>query len=812
MKKVKLLTMILLTTFSAALQGQSNLSQSLGKLVSHTWDGRKLEIATSNGKVRIMPYSDNIVRVTAVHTEFDADFSFSVVLEPSVTNVNFTENRGFFELKTKALRIIVTHNPVRISFFDADGTLLNEDDQAFGIAWQGSQVANYKTLQPNEKFFGLGAKTGGLNRAGSAFVHWNTDNPHYEKYSDPLYSSIPFYMGLVGKEVYGIFFDNTYRSQFNFGASNDRFSYFMADDGALDYYFIHDKGVAEVVQHYGSLTGKMPMPPVWSLGYQQCRWSYTPDTDVLSVARTLRERQIPADVMYLDIDFMDAYKIFTWHPENFSNPQNLLNELKAMNFHTTVIVDPGIKVEKGYHAYEDGLKKNIFAMYPDGSPYTAQVWPGWCHFPDFTTATGREWWGQHFDGYVKLGVEGFWNDMNEIATWGQQVPSLVEFGWEGKKTTYLQAKNIYGMLMARATYEGTKKLMDGKRPFSLTRAGFAGLQRYTAIWTGDNQAHDEHMLLGVRLVNTLGLSGIAFAGYDVGGFGGDATPALYSRWISIGAFAPFYRGHTSKNTQRSEPWSYGEEPEAIAKKFIGFRYNLMPYIYSAFSLAAQSGLPVQRSLALHYYTEDKIFDPEFENQYLFGPSLLVAPVSSTQMATKVYLPEGDWYDLYNDKMMTGSQTIFHPSPLNRLPVFVKAGSIIPLQSLVQSTSEKASDLLELHVYFGNQPQEYAHYEDDGTTYSFEKGDYYTRKFSFVPQAKQLVAEKAEGNFSSAYKTIRFVLHGFPSEINSFKINGKAVDLSLNVPGYLGAFSPEFDYKATFQFETQNTSDKIILTW
>ncbi len=812
MKIIQIVTLMFMASIAFGTHAQNNLSQSLGNMTSHDWDGKKLEVITTYGKLRITPVSDHIIRVQATNFDFDEDFSYAVVLEPQPSTMNWSENRGFFELTTAAIRVVISQNPVRLSFYSKDGLLLNEDDASFGIAWQGTQVTAYKTLQDNEKFIGLGAKTGSLDRFGSAFVNWNTDNPHYEKYSDPLYTSIPFYMGIVRDQAYGILFDNSYRTQFNFGASNNRFSYFAADGGEMNYYFIHDQGVASVVKHYGKLTGKMQMPPLWSLGYQQCRWSYTPDTDVLNVARTLREKKIPADVMYLDVDFMDAYKIFTWHPDDFSDPAALLHDLKEMNFHTTVIVDPGIKVEKGYHAYEGGLKKNIFAMYPDGSPYTAQVWPGWCHFPDFTSEEGRSWWGINFEGYVNLGVEGFWNDMNEIATWGQQVPSLVEFDWEGRKTSYLQAKNVYGMQMARATFEGTKKLMNGKRPFSLTRAGFAGLQRYTALWTGDNQAHDDHMLLGVRLVNTLGLSGVAFAGYDVGGFGGDATPALYSRWITIGAFAPFFRGHTSKNTQRSEPWSYGEIPEAIAKRFISFRYNLMPYIYSTFREAAKTGIPVQRSLALNYYTDNTIFKPEFENQYLFGPAFLVAPVSSEQLATQVYLPQGEWYDLYNDKKFDGSASFYHPAPLDRLPVFVKAGSIIPIQSSVQFTAEQPQETLEIHVYKGSESEPFEWYEDDGLTYTFETGAYYQRSMQLMDASNRLEISKADGTFDSKFKKLRFVFHGFGSQIDKLLVNSKPVKTIDGIAGYLGSFTKEFDPLQTSQFVMENIDKEIIINW
>jgi len=804
--------MLMLSIFSVNSSGQNQDFKSLGNHLQHDWDGQRLEISTTEGKMRITPYSSHVIRIQVVQNSFEKDFSYAVIQSAEKIAVSFVENRGFFELSTDDLTLVISLQPVRISFYNKNGVLLNQDDPAFGTSWQGTQVTAYKSLQPNEKFIGLGAKTGGLNRFGSAYVNWNTDNPHYENYSDPLYTSIPFYMGIVNNAVYGIFFDNSWRTQFNFGASNDRFSYFSADGGEMDYFFIQGEGVAEIIQFYGNLTGKMPLPPLWSLGYQQSRWSYTPDKEVLTVARTLREKEIPADVMVLDIDFMDAYKIFTWHPDNFSNPKGFLDQLKAMNFHTTVIVDPGIKVEKGYHAYEDGLKKRVFALYPDGTPYTGQVWPGWCHFPDFTSEIGRSWWGDKFEGYVGLGIDGFWNDMNEIATWGQQVPSLVTFNWEGRRASYLEAKNVYGMQMARATFEGTIALMKGKRPFVLSRAGFSGSQRYTALWTGDNQAHDEHMLLGVRLVNSLGLSGFAFTGFDVGGFGGDANPALYSRWISIGAFTPFFRGHTAKNTSRSEPWSYGENPEAIAKKFISFRYHLMPYIYSAFKDAATTGLPVQRSLAVHYFADEKIFFPDYENQYLFGTSLLIAPVSSEQLAAKVYLPQGGWYDLYNDNFFNGNTEIWHPAPLDRLPVFVKAGSIIPLQSLVQNTTENPSDTLEVHVYKGSDSSSFLFYEDDGLTYAFENGSFYQRQFQFLNNKNQIILGKPEGSMSSKFKTLHFVMHGFEGALTKLSVNGKTKSLIKPEVTYLQTITKELKAEQTLQFILDNSDQQIIINW
>ncbi|MDO9510453.1 MAG: glycoside hydrolase family 31 protein [Bacteroidales bacterium] len=751
-----------------SIMDSSAQNMRLGNFQKMTQKGKRIQIQSSSGIVEIQFYSENIIRIHIDQQKLQPDFSYSVNVQPSNPDIQKTESAKELILKTSAVTLKIIKTPLSFSFYTPDGKLINADDPAFGTSWNNSEVTTYKTLQDGEKFIGLGEKTGNLDRRGSSFINWNTDNPHYENHTDPIYSSIPFYIGLHHQLAYGIFFDNTYKSYFNFGASQERFSSFGADAGAMDYYFIYDKNVEKIIEHYTWLTGRTPLPPVWALGYQQCRWSYYPDTEVLNIAETFRAKKIPADVIYLDIHYMDNYKVFTWHPSFFPKPEELLNKLKDLGFNTTVIIDPGIKIEKGYAAYEDGLKKDVFIKYPDGTLYKGQVWPGWCHFTDYTKPSARQWWGEQFSSLAKLGVHGFWNDMNEIATWGQATPSLVEFDWDGQKSTYRQAKNMYGMQMARATFEGAKKALNGDRPLIITRAGFAGLQRYTSIWTGDNQAHDDHMLLGVRLVNSLGMSGVAFSGYDVGGFGGNASPELFARWISLGTFSPFFRTHSAFNTLPSEPWSYGDNTENIVRNYINFRYKMLPYMYSNMFAATQSGIPVQRSLAIDYSWDPRVFYYQFQNQYLFGPSFLVIPAKSNDKIVKAYLPEGNWYHLYSGKKMEGNQEILIESPLERLPVFVKEGSILPLQKVIQHTGIDPGDTLNIHVFFSLDKNSFTYYEDDGITYKFEKKEYYKRNIALDFSARTLSFSEVEGTFQSKFKYIRIVLHDFPAPIGFVK--------------------------------------------
>jgi alpha-glucosidase len=728
---------------------------------------------TTEGNFRVLVYSDSIVRITASREATFEDFSYAVVATPEKPEYSLHEASDTLTIDTQKLKVVVSKHPARFSFRTPTDEVINEDD-TFGIAFTGEQVTSYKKLQEGERFIGLGEKTGPLDRRGFGYQNWNTDNFAYHSGADPLYCSTPFYIGIHHGKMYGIFLDNSFKSFVNFGASNNRFSSISVENGEMNYYFMYGSSVGEIIQHYTHLTGRMPLPPLWSIGYQQCRYSYFPDKEVHNVSDTFREKDIPADVIVFDIHYMDAYKIFTWHKEHFSNPKALIDELKSKGFEVVVMCDPGIKTEAGYEPYEDGLKQDVFIKYPDGTAYTGQVWPGWCHFPDFTKPAARAWWKDKFKGYTSLGIHGYWNDMNEIATWGNQLPENLEMDFEGQHDTMRRGRNLYGMQMARATYEGTKELLNGKRPFNLTRAGFSGIQRYAAVWTGDNVASDEHMMLGVRMLNSMGLAGMAFCGYDVGGFVGDANPKLFARWLSVGAFSPFFRGHSMVNSRDAEPWSFGEEVEEISRNYIKLRYRLMPYLYSNFYEATQTGMPVNRTLAINHPHDSKVYEGNYQHQYLFGPNVLIAPVESYKDLLKVYLPETDWYHLADDRHYAAGETIVE-CPVDKLPVFVKASSILVMDGEPTVSTKQKSSVLEIHLYNGSQPSHFTRYEDDGETFAYETGAYCTQQISFTPQSKTLSLKKAVGAFASQYKKTKVYFHGFA--VQHVSVNGKATTVA-----------------------------------
>ncbi len=801
----------------------TELNQHCGKITHYEIVHNGMVGTTEHAFFKISVVQDGIIKIHLSKNEELDEHSYAVISKPSGIDFSTADKNDLLELHTDKLSVVIKKEPFTVIFKDKKGKIINEDDHALGTSWIGEQVTTYKKLQEGERFVGLGEKTGPLDRKGHGYQNWNTDHFGYPPDSDPLYCTTPFYIGIQNQLAYGIYFDNSHKSHFNFGASNRRFSSFSADQGDMSYYFIFEENVEEIISSYTNLTGRMELPPIWSLGYQQCRYSYKPDKEVISIAKFFREKEIPADVIVLDIHHMEQYKIFTWDKKDFPNPKSMLQQLEDMGFKVVVICDPGIKIEDGYDAYESGKKDDVFIKYPDGEYYEGEVWPGWCHFPDFTKPSTRDWWAEKLKVYTDMGIEGLWNDMNEIATWGQYLPDLMEFDFEGKKASTRKARNVYGMLMAKSAYEGAKKNTPNKRIFNLTRAGFSGIQRYAAVWTGDNVADDEHMLLGVRLVNSLGMAGVAFSGYDIGGFAGEADSQLFARWISIGAFAPFFRGHSMINSRDSEPWAYGEEVEEISRNYINLRYKMMPYIYAAFHKAHEKGTPVARSLAINYPHDDKIYSHLYQNQYLFGSDILVAPVASKVNLAKVYFPEGEWYDLFDDTFYRGNQEVIVECPIERLPVFVKSSAIIPMQDKLESLSNNRNTTLHLHIYGGKKENVFEYYEDDGSTFNHVSGEFYKRDIVFQPEENQLVLKEKTGTYNTQYKSVQVFFHGFEGKLNGkIFVNQQTIPLEkkdFNFIDQISNFDPLPDAERINlkvsdlpQAIFDNSDTEIIVSW
>jgi alpha-glucosidase len=757
---------------------------SCGKVLSHQLTKTSLVLELAQGKATIEVDSMGVVRVQLVKHGQRIPHSYALAKPWSsrqlrLPEVQETPEELVWRLDWGSIHIRISN--LAITYCNTSGEVLMADDDGLGMGWLGDRVGHYKVLQPYERFVGLGEKTGNLDRWGRAYTNWNTDAFGYGTETDPIYASIPFYMGVQAGKVYGLFYDSTWKSEINFGASNHRFSSFLAEGGPLTYYFFAGPTPRQIISQYTDLTGRIDLPPLWALGLQQCRYSYYPSETVLQLAQNYRRKGIPADVIYLDIHYMQDFKVFTWHGQDFSDPVGLVKALKELGFRVVVILDPGIKQDVTYAPYQRLKETGAYLRYPDGTAYTASVWPGKCLFPDFSTEEGRNYWAQEMEILKDAGIAGFWTDMNEIASWGQASPAIIEMGLESESATepdgdrysHIEGRNIYGAQMAKAAKMGSQLHYPDKRSFVLTRAAYAGTQRHAAIWTGDNTASDEHLLLGVRLQNSLGLSGMAFAGTDIGGFVGEASPDLFARWVQVGCFSPLMRIHSMIDSRPSEPWAYGERVEAIAKNYIKLRYRLLPYLYQIMREASISGIPVVRSLMIDYPHHHATYDHRYQNQYFFGPSFLIIPCVSTQAYTAAWLPphQGGYYCLYSGKHHADNQELPLASPPEMLPVLVRAGSYYWTQEPGAYTSDQATDTITLHIYHGRGNTTGTYYEDEGEGFGYKQGHCLVRKLDINHQEKTLTIHQPVGSFLSKFKQISIMFHGY-DHLGSVMVDGQ----------------------------------------
>lgn len=626
----------------------------------------------------------------------------------------------------------------------------------------GDYTARF-ALQKEDRIYGLGETTGFLNKRGERYTMWNTDvyAPHVPE-MESLYQSIPF-MTVHGEQIsYGLFLDNPGKSVFDMRADADAV-FIQTFTGELDLYLIAGPELKDVIGRYTMMTGKMPIPPKWALGYHQSRYSYTDEREVLELADHFRNKEIPCDVIHLDIHYMNGYRVFTFDENRFPDPEGLLAKLRERGFHIVPIVDPGVKADAMYSVYLEGLAGDHFCSYPEGNVYIDTVWPGESAFPDFTERKVREWWGEQQRYYTDMGIEGIWNDMNEPAIFNETktMDVRVMHRNEGDPKTHGELHNLYGLSMAQASYEGLKTNLEGRRPFVLTRAGYSGIQRYAAVWTGDNRSFWEHMSMAMPMIMNLGMSGVPFAGPDVGGFAHHTNAELLARWTQMGVFFPYVRNHSSLDTPHQEPWRFGERIEKICKEYIEMRYRFMPYLYQWFYHASETGLPVMRPLLLEFPNDPAAV--AVTDQFLVGDSLLVAPIYRPETEWRsVYLPEGEWVDYWTGDKHEGKQHIHVHAPLEKLPLFVKAGSVL-IEGAIRQHMEQVVDneVLKATIYLTGKEHavETEWYEDDGVSYEYQAGAWNKLHINVTEQADAVTIQTGyeEREYVPHAKGIQYVL-------------------------------------------------------
>lgn len=754
---------------------------------------------SSRAKLKVEFFDTNVVRVrVAPKGVFERDSSYAIdySLNRQTPPVRFAQTpREIILTNAAGAKIVISKTSLLINIYDENGANVVGDDAnrpaMFDDKTGEVQAAKLRKSE-SENYYGFGEKAfAEMSRDQKYIINWNTDTFAYPVGLNPVYQTIPFFYALYQGKSYGIFFNNTFRSYFDMGRTSPERYTFGADGGELDYFVFtggRERSPKKILEDYANLTGKTPLPPLWALGNQQSRYSYYPEKRVREIADGFRSRKIPVDVIYLDIDYMDGYRVFTWDKTRFPNPGKLIADLKNDGLKTVLIIDPGVKVDPNYKAYTDGKNAGAFVKNPDGSELNRSVWAGNSAFPDFTNPKAREWFGEQYKTHLAEGIAGFWNDMNEPSVFKNRQPSPPEsfedpgttfpyntpHAGDGLPGTHRRYHNVYGMQMARSTFEGVKKLAPEKRPFVLTRAGFAGVQRFSAVWTGDNVATWEHLRLTIPMLTNLSVSGVPFVGADVGGFVGNPSGELYTRWLQAAAFTPFFRSHSTKETKDREPWEYGDEYTRINRAAVEMRYQFLPYLYTVFYQHEKTGAPVLRPLWYEYPNDAKTYHND--DQYLIGGDLLIAPVlGEGERRRSVYFPVGDdWMDWETGTVYKGGTSATVNAPLEKLPIFARVGAVIPTQPVIQNTTEMPKADLTLNVISGiaaGKTESSEIFQDAGEGYGYRSNDFSLTK---VQHRQGLLTVSRTGVFQG--QKIKYVeAIGFPQKPEEVKIDGKSAE-------------------------------------
>jgi len=761
------------------------------KIVSYEHEGDTIFFNTDNKVIlKVTVLRDSLIRFRfTTKGYFSNDFSYAID-KSQLHGYNFlelTEEETFFQIRTSKVKCKIQKIDLRLSIFDLNDQLILEDE--LGFHWEesyeygGNIVKMSKSSKDGECFYGLGDKATQMNLKGKRVENFATDQYAYQKDQEPLYKVVPFYIGLQNKQSYGIFFDNTFRTFFDFCQERRNVTSFWAEGGEMNYYFVYGPQMQDVVTTYTHLTGKPELPPLWVLGYHQCKWSYYPESKVNEITSKFRELKIPCDAIYLDIDYMEGFRCFTWNKEYFPDPKKMVAELAEDGFKTVVIIDPGIKIDKDYWVYKEGLEKDYFCKRADGPYMKGKVWPGECNFPDYTNPVVREWWAGLFKELISdIGVKGVWNDMNEPAVMevpNKTFPMDVRHDYDGNPCSHRKAHNIYGTQMARATYHGVKRFAYPKRPFVITRSAYSGAQRYTSSWTGDNVATWEHLWIANIQVQRMCISGMGFTGSDIGGFAEQPTGELYARWIQLGVFHPFCRTHSSGDHGNQEPWAFDEEVINITRKFVSLRYQLLPYLYTMFWQYIEEGVPMLKPLV--YYDQDDTQTHYRNDEFIFGDQILVCPIlEPNAVGRRMYIPRGEWYNYWTNELVTGGREVWIDTKFDEIPLFVKAGAIIPKYPVQQYVGELEFDELTLDLYYKNGKEKSVVYEDAQDGYDYKKGRYSFLSLSTNGKEKQLIVQlHKEGKYDTPYNKYKINLIGLPFRVTQIEIDNEKFEFDPN---------------------------------
>jgi len=762
--------------------------QALGTVTTIEKAASKVRLSAGSATVEVTVLAPDLFRVGLFPHGRTVNYSSEAVVPRNWDPVPVSTREQISEMSiaTSVATVHISLDPLRIDFCDAAGHVFAADDPELGMGWftspeeppvvelanslgtLGTPVRVYKQHRAGEHYFGCGERTGELDKTGSHQLFWNIDPPRgHTTLQNNLYVSIPFTMALADGQAWGFFLDSTTRVEFDLAHEDPQRSWFGASNGDLVYYVFCGPTPQDVLARYTELTGHTPLPPLWALGNGQSRFSYETAEEVRQIARTFRERDIPCDTLYLDIDCLDGYRVFTWDRDRFPDPEGLFTELRDMGFHVVNVVDAGVKVDENYAVYREGRERDLYCKTVQGDDYQNAVWPGVCVFPDFTNPETRAWWGEQHRPLLDAGIAGIWTDMNEPALFIPQnstMPSDVIHPGGGKARLHVQVHNAYGSLTVQATREGLLRLRPEQRPFVISRSGYAGVQRHALLWTGDNSSTWEHLNLSMLQLQNLGLSGVSWAGADIGGFYGDANGELLARWTEFGIFQAFCRNHSEKQTRPQEPWVFGDPYEAVCRAMLKLRQRLLPYLYTLFEECNRTGAPILRPLFWAYPEDATTYT--IDDEVLCGDALLVAPILRPGTEYHhVYIPAGTWFHFWTGERVDGPAHILAHAPLGQPSFYVRANTAVPLWPAMNYVGQEEADTLTLLLYPAEGRGQATLYEDAGDGYDYMSGMYARRVVTCEGEAGHIrvIFSAREGAFIPPHQHIRLELCEIASE-------------------------------------------------
>ena len=756
----------------------------LGNVTKHIATGNTVVVIADSSAIRMMWYTDDIVRVDFLPSPTtQIESSFVVIQKPdNGIHAEVTETDLALLVKSSKMQVRIQKKPLRLFFLDSIGTVLLAEPQPGGLTLNKQFRTLRFVMDPDDHFYGTGERGTALEKRGQKFVSYNTQVGNYTVPLATMNLNVPI---VTTNSGYAVYVDNTYRGEFDFGTVDSSVYSYHVEGGEISYYFIVGATIPEQLEKYTWLTGRQPLPPRWAFGFIQSKNRYENEKDARSIVETMRKKNIPCDGIVLDLKWFEHMGDISWNESLWPNHEMMVTDFLSQGIKTILITEPYI-IQPSKN-FQEADMKGYLAKDSTGKTYLMEKW--WsCNYGcnssllDITNPDAQEWWWSRHPEAFGTHVAGIWTDLGE--------PERHPEAMKHYLGTTLKIHNIYNLLWAKTIYDGFTRIRPNERVFNVSRSGFAGAQRYGVMpWSGDVSRTFVGLEVQMPILLGMGMSGIAYQNSDIGGYSRmPTTPELYVRWMQFGTFCPIARAHGAGETVNgypTEPWKFGAEAEKINREFIQLRYRLLPYIYTLAHYNYETGMPFARPLFWLDVNDEKLINES--SSYMWGDAFLVSPVVTAGQKTKnIYLPKGTWINYWTDEVSSGGKNVVVAAPLNRMPMFVKEGSIIPMAQLMNYTDERPLDTLTLLVYPDmNNEVSYSLYEDDGKTREYQSGKYSMTSFTqrvFTKDGETilyLTAGASQGTFVNQLRERNYIfeVHGISKKPAQVQCNGKLVSES-----------------------------------